>query len=221
MTDRLTTRFQTDDLYRSSFLLAKIWRRRPDLNRGWRFCRPLPYHLATAPAGNDLLKQESSGRVYARRQQRARGRVRSVISFCGPPSPLACQPKLTLRLRCVSEGWSGKRDSNPRLRPWQGRTLPLSYSRPRRNPSVPRGFQPNQGSLVDLDAFRRHRLQQLAELRIERVRRPPRVAIRLEPAIALETRRVAVTAWTPANGRRNAVIGDPHGIRAVAATHVP
>src|SRR3954471_21359903 len=29
----------------------------------------------------------------------------------------------------VSESWSGKRDSNPRLRPWQGRTLPLSYSR--------------------------------------------------------------------------------------------
>ena len=30
-----------------------------------------------------------------------------------------------------SNKWSGKRDSNPRLRPWQGRTLPLSYSRPR------------------------------------------------------------------------------------------
>ena len=29
--------------------------------------------------------------------------------------------------------WSGKRDSNPRLRPWQGRTLPLSYSRIPRN----------------------------------------------------------------------------------------
>ena len=29
-----------------------------------------------------------------------------------------------------SKKWSGKRDSNPRLRPWQGRTLPLSYSRP-------------------------------------------------------------------------------------------
>src|SRR3954466_8034240 len=27
----------------------KDWRRRPDLNRGWRFCRPLPYRLATAP----------------------------------------------------------------------------------------------------------------------------------------------------------------------------
>jgi hypothetical protein len=24
-------------------------RRRPDSNWGWRFCRPLPYHLATAP----------------------------------------------------------------------------------------------------------------------------------------------------------------------------
>ncbi len=32
----------------------------------------------------------------------------------------------------LSEGskiWSGRRDLNPRLRPWQGRTLPLSYSR--------------------------------------------------------------------------------------------
>ena len=25
--------------------------------------------------------------------------------------------------------WSGQRDLNPRLRPWQGRTLPLSYTR--------------------------------------------------------------------------------------------
>ena len=30
------------------------------------------------------------------------------------------------------KNWSGKGDSNPRLRPWQGRTLPLSYSRPAR-----------------------------------------------------------------------------------------
>ena len=34
-----------------------------------------------------------------------------------------------------SKRWSGKRDSNPRLRPWQGRTLPLSYSRPVSNDS--------------------------------------------------------------------------------------
>ena len=32
-------------------------------------------------------------------------------------------------LRTGKKGWSGRRDSNPRLRPWQGRTLPLSYSR--------------------------------------------------------------------------------------------
>ena len=31
--------------------------------------------------------------------------------------------------RKVHEVWSGRRDLNPRLRPWQGRTLPLSYSR--------------------------------------------------------------------------------------------
>jgi hypothetical protein len=30
---------------------------------------------------------------------------------------------------CRLKKWSGKRDLNPRLRPWQGRTLPLSYSR--------------------------------------------------------------------------------------------
>ena len=72
------------------------WRRRPDLNRGWRFCRPLPYHLATAP---------SDCRAGSRHARRGREQ---------------------------QEKWSGKRDSNPRLRPWQGRTLPLSYSRSRR-----------------------------------------------------------------------------------------
>jgi hypothetical protein len=35
--------------------------------------------------------------------------------------------------------WSGKRDSNSRLRPWQGRTLPLSYSR---SPAVQRKILP-------------------------------------------------------------------------------
>src|SRR5712692_8781206 len=43
-------------------------------------------------------------------------------------------PRLTTWLRRHTEGtedecWSGKRDSNPRPRPWQGRALPLSYSR--------------------------------------------------------------------------------------------
>src|SRR5438874_13544960 len=34
--------------------------------------------------------------------------------------------------------WSGRRDLNPRLRPWQGRTLPLSYSRSAKNIQVHR-----------------------------------------------------------------------------------
>jgi hypothetical protein len=32
--------------------------------------------------------------------------------------------------------WSGRRDSNPRPRPWQGRALPLSYTRIRQIVSV-------------------------------------------------------------------------------------
>ncbi len=31
--------------------------------------------------------------------------------------------------RTTGKRWSGKRDSNSRLQPWQGCTLPLSYSR--------------------------------------------------------------------------------------------
>ena len=33
--------------------------------------------------------------------------------------------------------WSGKRDSNSRLQPWQGYTLPLSYSRSRKPTGKP------------------------------------------------------------------------------------
>jgi hypothetical protein len=33
------------------------------------------------------------------------------------------------RTAIVASYKSGKRDSNPRPRPWEGRTLPLSYSR--------------------------------------------------------------------------------------------
>jgi hypothetical protein len=37
--------------------------------------------------------------------------------------------KMSLQRGDPHEIWSGRRDLNPRLRPWQGRTLPLSYSR--------------------------------------------------------------------------------------------
>src|SRR2546423_13728343 len=63
------------------------WRRRPDLNRGWRFCRPLPYHLATAPLGERsrrLGKTASyqSVRGQARDGARAGGR-RAGVSWAG------------------------------------------------------------------------------------------------------------------------------------------
>src|SRR5258707_4177703 len=59
--------------------------------------------------------------------------------------------------RRASENWSGRRGLNPRLRPWQGRTLPLSYSRSsayftvlvRRMPILPNGRRP----LPVLDRF--------------------------------------------------------------------
>ena len=44
-------------------------------------------------------------------------------------------PKITAQVRVqdvstgVVYGWSGRRDLNPRRQPWQGCTLPLSYSR--------------------------------------------------------------------------------------------
>jgi hypothetical protein len=36
---------------------------------------------------------------------------------------------LSLNDRFAKKIWSGRRDSNPRPRPWQGRALPLSYTR--------------------------------------------------------------------------------------------
>ena len=98
----------------------KDWRRRPDLNRGWRFCRPLPYHLATAPIG---LRGGISG-------LQAHATLNSAHGVSIRPPSLLRNYGGQLSPAFVSESWSGKRDSNPRLRPWQGRTLPLSYSRP-------------------------------------------------------------------------------------------
>ncbi len=37
--------------------------------------------------------------------------------------------RLRRKLVMNDKNWSGRRDLNSRLRPWQGRTLPLSYSR--------------------------------------------------------------------------------------------
>ena len=50
----------------------------------------------------------------------------------------------------LEKPWSGRRDLNPRLRPWQGRTLPLSYSRTQYAilpPSRRRGQSPSRLAL--------------------------------------------------------------------------
>ena len=80
--------------------------------------------------------------------------------------------------------WSGKRDSNPRLRPWQGRTLPLSYSRPpnrtavngHRHTAVQKPL--SYHSAPEPDKAARHRAAQLGRPTRHRMRseRPPRSA---------------------------------------------
>ena len=40
------------------------WRRRPESNRGWRFCRPLPYRLATAPSRRASTPELKLGPTY-------------------------------------------------------------------------------------------------------------------------------------------------------------
>src|SRR5262249_45787535 len=47
--------------------------------------------------------------------------------------PLTLPPYFSVDF--IVKNWSGRRDSNPRPRPWQGRALPLSYTRIREEPA--------------------------------------------------------------------------------------
>src|SRR5258708_1622663 len=50
--------------------------------------------------------------------------------WTAPRSPLRSSDRVLEGSGCYArEYWSGRRDSNPRPRPWQGRALPLSYTR--------------------------------------------------------------------------------------------
>jgi hypothetical protein len=72
--------------------------------------------------------------------------ARANVTASADGLPSVARPGIT-----ASEGWSGKRDSNPRLRPWQGRTLPLSYSRPRRRqPNPDRNTALGRGATPEL-----------------------------------------------------------------------
>ena len=70
------------------------WRRHPDSNWGWRFCRPLPYRLAMAPYGVLWIYVKINPFMKRRIDQ------------------------------APSHEWSGKRGSNPPPQPWQGCALP-------------------------------------------------------------------------------------------------
>ena len=115
------------------------------MNRGWRFCRPLPYHLATAPIE---LRRDWGLLAHATARSAHDAAATELRQLLGAKVGL---PSVALLLSSArgaeAEGWSGKRDSNPRLRPWQGRTLPLSYSRsPVEDVIVPEGSSAGQGS---------------------------------------------------------------------------
>jgi hypothetical protein len=92
------------------------------------------------------LSQQLGNRTVPMREecQKSSGRKLLIPKILGLEAPPGFEPGMevlqtsalplgdgAVRTAEDSEGWSGKRDSNPRLRPWQGRTLPLSYSRPR------------------------------------------------------------------------------------------
>ena len=90
-----------------------FWRQRPDSNWGWRFCRPLPYHLATLPKvlqGPPMKPRSSSvwgeeaGTCGCGIFDRPSGRKWNRTGFF--------------------LHWSGQRGSNSLPPPWQGGALP-------------------------------------------------------------------------------------------------
>jgi hypothetical protein len=90
---------------------GKVWRPGSESNRRTRLCRPLHDHSATRPVTARFLRQ---GRVVTPSAGAWRARLSHFhrLKTRNPGGP---------GLRLI---WSGKRDSNSRPRPWQGRALP-------------------------------------------------------------------------------------------------
>jgi hypothetical protein len=85
--------------------------------------------MRTPRSTNFVVSESRSPRSVRRPVRRARARNLSTTR-----SARGCHPCLRYGVLPVCPGrtivsWSGRRDSNPRPRPWLGRALPLSYTR--------------------------------------------------------------------------------------------
>ena len=102
-----------------------------------------------------------------------------------------------------AEIWSGKRDSNPRLRPWQGRTLPLSYSRSCRATATPKCSTGSSGARNPRGRSSRQR----ASFR-------PATPSRIRTRLARRPRRPRLAEQGHAqDGRPGGADARPHGVR--------
>ena len=114
-------------------------------------CRPAVLDALAPPATRSCRCRRAPRPIRSRsprtamsapptRARAARWRRGIEVKWCGLPSRSSRRLSAfalvgfgaTAFTRSASEGWSGRRDSNPRPRPWQGRALPLSYTRIRR-----------------------------------------------------------------------------------------
>src|SRR5215470_10258086 len=75
--------------------------------------------MALLAAG--LPRERSAQAAMGVKGPRAGGGLTGKVDSAAAPRRHSSPPTL--------DDWSGKRDLNPRPRPWQGRALPLSYSR--------------------------------------------------------------------------------------------
>ena len=84
-------------------------RRRPDLNRWWRFCRPLPYHLATSPGPAVEARGGSGGeRLYKMPDAPTRALARGAIETYRVPGTTICNgsgPEVSRKTRLHSRIW--------------------------------------------------------------------------------------------------------------------
>ncbi len=104
-----------------------VWRRHPDLNWGIKVLQTLALPLGYG-AVCLLIK------------------MRHILFICR----LVCLYIPRVYARDIRRMWSGRRDLNPRLRPWQGRTLPLSHSRTIRGLvlATRKGLEPSTSSVT-------------------------------------------------------------------------